>query len=486
MIRIRISILITVCMVGFLCGCNKKQINVSEGESYTSKILLRNEDTSMLAKKIQGCKKIDNMYISISGELVEHENYMVNVYDVSQSKEVRIDGSMVANKNSALRFAFSSKESANSVWKNQYMTSGGWNDQYSTQIEVPDNAKFLFVSSEKITVPSVMIVSEVTSAYIDKDGFICDEQNYQILSYAVKSGETLEISGAMKGNKNACCRYVFYKDEFCFDIKELGSLNEGGWNDNYTETVKVPFGATTLLISQEIGTKQSVYRLSEEGYTTSPLLKRLKIGLVGDSMAKGNGEYDGNCWPERIAKRNDAKLDNQAINGKYLTQEEWKDSVIGGQFDQLSDDCDIILICAGTNDITAHIAIGEKDSEDTSTLCGTLNVLFKRAKEKFPKAKILCITPFVRYERLDNGGYESVWDQQTKWINMMVEMCKKWKIPCFNNADQTTIVWNDDSSRRYFTGTPQMKYGDDYHLNDVGLEYVSFLYEKFIINEISK
>ncbi|MBS5130102.1 MAG: SGNH/GDSL hydrolase family protein [Lachnospiraceae bacterium] len=484
--NIQIICSILFCTVTCLCGCNKNKISIPEGELYSSKVLLHSEGESKFATKIQECKRIDNVYISLSGELVTHENYMINVYDISETNHVKIDGSMVGNENGALRFAFSDEKTANTLWKNQYTNVGGWHDQYSIQLEVPENAKFLFVASEKISIPSVMAVSEITNAYIDSQGVICKEKNYQVLSYAVKSGEVIEISGAMKGNENACCRYVFYEDEYCLKIEELGSLNEGGWNDEFTETVTVPSDATTLLVSQEVGTVHSVYRLSKEGYTTSPLLKNLKIGVVGDSMAKGNGEYDGNCWPERIAKRNNAELDNQAVNGKYLTQEIWSDSVIGGQLEKLSDDCDVILICAGTNDITAQIPIGDEDSTDTSTLCGTLNVLFERAKEKFPKARIMCITPFERYERLENGEYKSVWNQQGNWINSMAEMCEKWGIPCFNNSYRTDIVWNEDSSRRYFTGTPVLRYGDDYHLNDVGLEYVSFLYEDFIVSELAK
>lgn len=122
-------------------------------------------------------------------------------------------------------------------------------------------------------------------------------------------------------------------------------------------------------------------------------IREQKIGILGDSMAKGNGTFDGNCWPERIALRNNMEVDNQAINGKYLTQEIWKDSVIGGQYLELSNDCDIIVICAETNDITAKISIGEDESTDTSTLCGTINTFMPKLREEFSKAKILCITP---------------------------------------------------------------------------------------------
>lgn len=68
----------------------------------------------------------------------------------------------------------------------------------------------------------------------------------------------------------------------------------------------------------------------------------------------------------------------------------------------------------------------------------------------------------------------------------MSDMCEKRGIPCFNNSYRTDIVWNEDPSRRYFTGTPVLMYGDNYHLNDVGLEYVSYLYEDFIVGELAK
>lgn len=116
---------------------------------YSSKVLLHSEGASKFATKIQECKRIDNVYISLSGELVTHENYMINVYDVSETEHVKIDGSMVGNENSALRSAFSYEKNCRYFMGNQYTNVGGWHDQYSIQLEVLDNSNFLFVASEK-------------------------------------------------------------------------------------------------------------------------------------------------------------------------------------------------------------------------------------------------------------------------------------------------------------------------------------------------
>lgn len=60
-------------------------------------------------------------------------------------------------------------------------------------------------------------------------------------------------------------------------------------------------------------------------------------------------------------------------------------------------------------------------------------------------------------------------------------MCEKREVLCFNNSYRSDIRWDDDSDRRFFTGTDDKKYGDDYHFNDGGLEYISYLYEDFIV-----
>lgn len=128
--------------------------------------------------------------------------------------------------------------------------------------------------------------------------------------------------------------------------------------------------------------------------------------------------------------------------------------------------------------------MGDDNSTDTSTLCGTMNTLIPKLQKKFPKAVIVCITPFVRYERDQDGSYNSVWKKQREWINKLAELCEKWNVACFNNAYRSDIKWDNDSDRRFFTGTTEQKYGDDYHLNDVGLEYISYLYEDFIVQQL--
>lgn len=464
-----------------LSGCsNVKRESNETGKSYQSKIQMKSEKIQgLFVEHLYDAKSL-NCFVLPDGSMSSEGNYSIYKYTVSEGEIIRIEGTMIGNPNSASRIAFYGDEDGNDLVKAGWLNEGGWSDKYEIETTVPLGAKYLFVSSQNGELPCVKTVKQGKHCYLSADGNLIPEENYQIFSYAVRENETIEIKGSMKGNVNTAARYAFFGDEYGMKLIDIGSINEGGWNDEYDETIVAPRGTTTLFIGCQNGTEPTVMWESSDSYTTNPKLENKKIGVLGDSMAKGNGEFDGNCWPERIAARNNMKVDNQAINGKYLTQEIWKDSVIGGQVDALSDDCDIIIICAGTNDITAQIPLGDDDSTDTSTLCGTMNTLIPRLREKFPKAKIFCITPFIRYERLQDGSYSSVWKGQKEWINKLAELCEKWNVPCFNNSYQSDIEWNNDADRRFFSGTPEMRYGDDYHLNDVGLEYMSYLYENFI------
>ena len=339
----------------------------------------------------------------------------------------------------------------------------------------------------KIEKSEILLSSETkANKYLDTSGNVASLPNYTLYLYNVNEGESVSVKGRMIANQNTALRYAFYTstDIAAENLIQKGSLNSGGWNDAYEEETPVPVGAKILVVSnQNNGQPQVVRKYTEEtfgGYQS--WLYGKKIGVLGDSMAKGNGTYDGNCWPERIANRNNMAVDNQAINGKYLTQGQWSDSVIGGQVDNLSADCDIVVVYAGTNDITAQISIGTYDSVDTTTLNGTMNVLIPKLKNKYPTARILFITPYLRYIRNDDGSYTEAWNNQRDWIMALNEKCNEYGIPCWNNAIQGQIQWNNDAQRRAFTGTDALEFGDDYHLNDNGLNFVADLYEQFMMN----
>lgn len=473
------------CIILLLSGCSNSGDREDEiGQAYQSTIELSPESGQELFAEYSYTSVLKNSYVDMNGKIVNDSNYSIYVYAVSENEFLRIKGSMMGNPDTANRIAFYEDEAGSDLILGGWLNGGGWSDKYSIDVTAPKNAKFLFVSSQNGMIPSVRLSQSGMHYYIDSNGMLQPEKNYHIVSYAVRPGEIIELIGSMKGNYNSAARYAFYKDEFGTDLVKIGSLNDGGWEDEFVETITVPTGATTLLVGCQNGSEPKVFWKSNPSYRTKPELENKKIGILGDSMAKGNGTFDGNCWAERIARRNNMEIDNQAINGKYLTQEKWKDSVIGGQYIKLSDDCDIIVICAGTNDITAHIPIGKDDSKDPSTLCGTINTLIPKLREKSPKAKILCITPFLRYERQSDGSYSNVWNKQRAWINKLCDLCEKWDVPCFNNIYRTGIQWNNDSDRRFFSGTCDLTYGDDYHLNNVGLEYVSYLYEDFIAQNI--
>lgn len=201
-----------------------------------------------------------------------------------------------------------------------------------------------------------------------------------------------------------------------------------------------------------------------------------KLVAIGDSMVQGLSlsDDDNQTWVSKIAARNGMTHKNYGMNGTALSYNDVfdgqclkEDSTIA-RYPSLDDDADYILVYAGTNDIHNAIPLGETDSTDITTFYGALNVLCKGLLEKYPGKKIGFITPYA-------PGY----DYMASWIapdyiNAIITICSKYKIPVFDNGRDGGIDWQDASQMEAYT------FGDEVHLNEAGMEYVSYKYEQFL------
>ncbi len=206
------------------------------------------------------------------------------------------------------------------------------------------------------------------------------------------------------------------------------------------------------------------------------ILYKKKIIAIGDSMVQGLSlsDADNQTWLSKIAKRNGMDHKNYGLNGVALSYNDVfdgeclkEDSVIA-RYQNLDNDADYIIVYAGTNDIHNSIPLGETDSADITTFYGALNVLCKGLLEKYPYGKIGFITPY-------SPGYDNLPSRiAPDYINAIIMVCNKYNIPVFDNSKNGGIDWLDNSQTEAYT------FGDETHLNENGMEYVSFKYEQFI------
>lgn len=447
---------------------------------------------------------IADKYVNLVGALVTETTYSIDVYSVSNGDSYRVTGQLWATAGVLTVCSFFADAGLTQpMGKTAVEVNGTTVIDYT--FTIPSGVNYMAVNNidwySNINVYPAITSAEKLSfqAFADytynkiiaPNGTLSTLSNFTLTKYAIEPSKTYKIKGTISGNANSLAIFAYYSDATCTSLISVGQLCQG-WSTTVDIATTAPTGATYMAVTNYNGhPKLSVYlsepmaKLDSIGDSLRQLnpLYGKKIGVCGDSMTAGNGTYAGNCWAERLAIRNNMTIDNQALNGKYLTQS-YSDSVVGGQVNLLSDDCDYVVIYAGTNDITNSVAIGNDTDSTVSTLKGTMNVLIPMLLTKYPSARVCFITPYRRYIRTDNNGtitFSEPNSSQADWINAIEYMCGLYGIPCFNNMKHGGIYWKNDAQRAlYMSDGGANPYGDDTHLTNAGIEFASTKYERFL------
>ena len=117
-------------------------------------------------------------------------------------------------------------------------------------------------------------------------------------------------------------------------------------------------------------------------------------------MVQGHTIPRDQGWLAMIAKRNNMTYVNYGVNGIFMTNRLSGDSIgVVDRFMSMDDDADYIIVFAGTNDADkSYTIMGEDSSTDPSEFKGALNVICSGLLTKYPKGKIMFITPYRRNE----------------------------------------------------------------------------------------
>lgn len=131
-------------------------------------------------------------------------------------------------------------------------------------------------------------------------------------------------------------------------------------------------------------------------------LRNKKINFLGDSITKGSGIRD--VYTEILRKRYClSQARNYGIGGtriapkKIPSEDPIYDEDFCSRVDTMEKDADIVVVFGGTNDYGHGDApIGNVNDTASDTFCGACHVLFQSVKRRFPKSKILILTPLHR------------------------------------------------------------------------------------------
>ena len=141
-------------------------------------------------------------------------------------------------------------------------------------------------------------------------------------------------------------------------------------------------------------------------------LKGSKINFLGDSITEGCGSSSADKrFTNLILQRYGAVCRNYGIGGTRIALQHtpsedpvW-DRNFTSRVDEMDPDADAVVVFGGTNDFGHGDApIGKMEDRTAYTFYGALHVLFASLLTKYPKSKIVTITPLHRCNEDDPRG----------------------------------------------------------------------------------
>ena len=150
---------------------------------------------------------------------------------------------------------------------------------------------------------------------------------------------------------------------------------------------------------------------------------------LGDSLIYGSKLGNEATWVNKLGKKHAMTVYNYGVNGCPVALSDTEDRVpMCVRYADMNDTADYVVVLGGANDKRLSIPIGENDSTDIRTFKGALNVLIEGLTQKYPRAKILFMTNYRRWDHLNQIGLNDI-----AYVTAMEEICHIHSIPCFNN-----------------------------------------------------
>lgn len=285
-----------------------------------------------------------------------------------------------------------------------------------------------------------------------KGYFITAKAKYSVAIYAVYSSKSVS-SFLTAFDRGAESELLVYRYAFPYwDIIK-----------NYPNAKYVRLSS----IEEPLTIEDGIYADKPSVVTANPLYGK-RIIAIGDSMVKGHTLSESKVWLTLIANRNNMAYVNYGANGRQIANvaTPYHDASysVYANYASMTNDADIIILFAGTNDSNYNLPVGTYDSTDVTTVCGALNAIFAGMQTKYPDKLIVVFTP---YERSTPPGNDSIYAEAIETV------AHKYGIPVFNNVKNGGISWNN-------TTQTNMLCLDSTHLNATGQEFASKRYEGFI------
>ena len=189
-----------------------------------------------------------------------------------------------------------------------------------------------------------------------------------------------------------------------------------------------------------------------------------RIGVIGDSYVYGHTLGTDKVWCQLIANRNNMTCFNYGLNGGKLAG---KGGVVE-RYTSMETNLDYVIVFAGHNDSGSSIAIGTETDTEITTFYGALNTLCNGLQTKYPKARILFMTPSKRTGK------------EKPYADAMIIACRNYSIQCYDTYGKLGILIGTA------TGNANQKsifeLNNSIHLNEKGNEYLSYKIESELLS----
>ena len=161
-----------------------------------------------------------------------------------------------------------------------------------------------------------------------------------------------------------------------------------------------------------------------------------KINFLGDSITERYcATRYRNCYVEVLKRECGlAEARNYGIAGTRIARQQIPtpmkryDLDFCSRCDTMDDDADIVVVFGGTNDYGHGDApLGTDVDRTPDTFTGACHVLFSKLSAKFPRAKIVVLTPLHRSdENISKVGSEAVLED---YVNLIRDIARQYGFP---------------------------------------------------------
>ena len=197
------------------------------------------------------------------------------------------------------------------------------------------------------------------------------------------------------------------------------------------------------------------------------------IVALGDSLIYGSKLGNEATWVNKIAKKHNMKVFNYGINGNPVAMSDGCDQTpMCVRYADMQDGADYVVVLGGANDKRLDVPIGEDDSTDPRTFKGALNILIDGLTAKYPKAKILFLTNYRRWDNPNKLGMNDIY-----YVRAMEDICHLRSIPCFNNYYNAGISFFNPAHLAWMDEGLVLDGKENHHFSDEAYTWLANRYE---------